>query len=63
MTAIAKLCKPRCLAPFFSATYFGEVPDLYSLLGMFLITGSGMFIFVREGVKREPLAVKTSLRT
>ena len=43
--------------------FFSEMPDIYSILGMLLIVGSGLFIFIREGVKKEPIAVKTSLRT
>ena len=42
---------------------FKEIPDIYSLLGMLLITASGLFVFIREGVKQEPIAMKTSLRS
>jgi drug/metabolite transporter (DMT)-like permease len=73
LTTAYRIASPPVIAPFEYVLlvlavvnglwFFGEVPDLYSFVGMFLITGSGMFIFVREGIKREPLAVKTSLRT
>ena len=43
--------------------FFSEIPDIYSLLGMLLIVGSGFFIFIREGAKKESVALKTSLRT
>ncbi len=43
--------------------FFSEIPDIYSMAGMILITVSGLFVFIREGVKKEPVAVKTSLRT
>ena len=41
---------------------FAETPDYYSRIRMILIALSGIYIFYREGVK-EPVAVKTSLRT
>ena len=43
--------------------FFSEVPDIYSILGILLITSSGLFIFIREGAKKESVALKTSLRT
>ena len=43
--------------------FFSEVPDIYSILGMLLIIGSGLFIFIREGAKKESVALKTSLRS
>jgi drug/metabolite transporter (DMT)-like permease len=43
--------------------FFSEIPDIYSILGMLLIVGSGLFIFIREGVKKESVALKTSMRT
>ena len=43
--------------------FFNEIPDIYSILGMLLIIGSGLFIFTREGTKKESIALKTSLRT
>jgi len=30
---------------------------------MLLIVGSGLFIFIREGVKKESVALKASLRS
>ena len=42
---------------------FAETPDYYSLMGMVLITLSGIYIFFREGFRKKPVAVKTSLRT
>ena len=43
--------------------FFREIPDIYSILGMLLITSSGLFIFIREGAKKESVALKTSLRS
>ena len=43
--------------------FFSEIPDIYSILGMLLIVGSGFFIFIREGAKKESVALKTSLRS
>ena len=43
--------------------FFGEYPDAWSLTGMGLIVGSGIFIFVREGIRKAaPIATKTLLR-
>jgi len=42
---------------------FAETPDWCSITGMILITLSGTYIFFREGIKKAPVAVKTSLRT
>ena len=33
--------------------FFREIPDIYSILGMLLITSSGLFIFIREGAKKD----------
>jgi hypothetical protein len=30
---------------------------------MLLITSSGLFIFIRESLKKDPVAIETSLRT
>ena len=43
--------------------FFSEIPDIYSILGMLLIISSGLFIFIREGAKKESVALKTSLRS
>jgi drug/metabolite transporter (DMT)-like permease len=42
--------------------FFGEVPDIYSVLGMLIIVASGMFIFIREQVRGIPLAIKIRMR-
>ena len=43
--------------------FFGEVPDILSVAGMLLIVVSGIFIFIREGIRRAPrVATKISLR-
>ena len=42
---------------------FDEIPDGLSILGMVLIVGSSLFIFIRESIRNKPLAIKTSLRT
>ena len=43
--------------------FFGEVLDLYSFLGMTIIVISGCYVFIREGVRKDPVATKISLRT
>ena len=39
-----------------------EVPNACSIFGMVLIVSRSLFIFVREAVRKKPLALKTSLR-
>ena len=73
LTSAYRLGTPAIIAPFeYSLLFmagawgyflFDEIPDNYSLFGMFLIVASSLFIFFRESVRRKPLAVKTSLRT
>jgi len=73
LTSAYRIATPAVIAPFeyvllvlavFNGAWlYDELPDMYSLAGMALITLSGMFIFIREGIRREPVAVKTSLRT
>ena len=41
---------------------FNEIPDMLSLFGMLLITLSGIYIFIREGVKKSEIATETRLR-
>ena len=41
---------------------FNEVPDLFSLLGMVIISTSGFYIFIREGIRNIDTATNTSLR-
>ena len=41
---------------------FNEVPDLFSLVGMIFIFGSGFYIFIREGIRSTDTATNTSLR-
>ena len=42
---------------------FREVPDIYSIIGIIFIVFSGIYIFLRENVKKELVAAKTTLRT
>jgi len=42
---------------------FREMPDIYSIIGIIFIVFSGIYIFVRENVKKELVAAKTTLRT
>ena len=42
---------------------FREIPDIYSIIGIILIVFSGIYIFLRENVKNEMVATKTTLRT
>jgi drug/metabolite transporter (DMT)-like permease len=44
-----------------SIIFFSEMPEIYSMAGMILVSVSCLFVFIREGVKKEPVAVKTIL--
>lgn len=73
LTYAYRLGAPSVVAPFeysllFLAAAWGyilfdEVPDMLSLCGMVLIVSTSLFIFFREAIRRQPVAVKTSLRT
>jgi drug/metabolite transporter (DMT)-like permease len=73
LTSAYRMGSPPVIAPFeyimliFAIgngfLFFREIPDIYSILGMLLITSSGLFIFIREGAKKESVALKTSLRS
>ncbi|MBL6850092.1 MAG: DMT family transporter [Planktomarina temperata] len=73
LTSAYRIANPSLIAPFEYVLlilaiangywFFSEVPDYYSFAGMVLITLSGVYIFFREGIRKEPLAVETSLRT
>ena len=41
---------------------FNEIPDILSLFGMSLIILSGIYIFIREGIKKSEIAIETRLR-
>lgn len=41
---------------------FGEVPDLWVLAGVVLIAGAGIYVFMREGKRRSPVAPRRPLR-
>ena len=43
--------------------FLGELPDFYSIIGMSLIVGSGLYIIFRENVKDKLIVSKTTLRT
>ena len=43
--------------------FLGELPDFYSIIGMCLIVGSGLYIIFRENVKDKLVVGKTTLRT
>lgn len=73
LTSAYRIANPSSIAPFEYVLLilaivngywlFKEIPDFYSLVGIGLIACSGIYIFFREGVRKAPLAVKTSLRT
>jgi len=42
---------------------FREMPDIYSFIGIILIVISGIYIFLRENVKKDMVSTKTTLRT
>ena len=43
--------------------FLGELPDFYSIVGMCLIVGSGLYIIFRENIKDTLVVSKTTLRT
>ena len=43
--------------------FLRELPDFYSIIGMCLIVGSGLYIIFRENVKDKLIVSKTTLRT
>jgi drug/metabolite transporter (DMT)-like permease len=67
-----RISQPPVIAPFeytmlvisisIGLLFFGEVPDIYSVLGMLIIVASGLFIFIREQVRGIPLAIKIRMR-
>jgi len=73
LTSAYRVANPSAIAPFEYVLLvmaiingywlFAEIPDLYSVIGMALIACSGIYIFFREGIRKTPVAVKTSLRT
>ena len=73
LTSAYRMANPSAIAPFEYVLLvlaiingywlFAETPDWYSITGMILITLSGTYIFFREGIRKAPVAVKTSLRT
>ncbi|NBR40022.1 MAG: DMT family transporter [Alphaproteobacteria bacterium] len=73
LTSAYRLGSPPVIAPFeysllilavsWGYLFFGEIPDYLSIIGMGLIVGSSLFIFIRESIRKKPLAIKTSLRT
>lgn len=73
LTSAYRIASPPVIAPFEYVMlilaigngfwFYSEIPDIYSILGMTLITISGLYIFIRENIKKKPVAVKTSLRT
>ena len=73
LTSAYRLGSPPVIAPFeysllilavsWGYLIFDEIPDGLSILGMALIVGSSLFIFIRESIRNKPLAIKTSLRT
>jgi drug/metabolite transporter (DMT)-like permease len=73
LTMAYRIASPPVIAPFEYILlilaigngfwFYSEIPDVYSIVGMLLITSSGLFIFIRESLKKDPVAIETSLRT
>ena len=42
--------------------FFNEIPDLKTLIGMILIVGGGIYIFIREKVLDQPIVTEKPLR-
>ena len=53
----------RIFSAFNGFIFLGELPDFYSIIGMSLIVGSGLYIIFRENVKDKLVVSKTTLRT
>ena len=41
---------------------FGEIPNTRTFIGMFLIVCGGIYIFIRENIKKQPIVTETPLR-
>jgi drug/metabolite transporter (DMT)-like permease len=41
---------------------FGEMPSTRTFIGMFLIVGGGIYIFIREKIKDQPIVIEKPLR-
>ena len=41
---------------------FGEMPNTRTFIGMFLIVCGGIYIFIRENIKKQPIVTETPLR-
>ena len=42
--------------------FFNEIPDLKTIIGMFLIVGGGIYIFIREKAQDQPIVTEKPLR-
>ena len=42
--------------------FFNEIPDLKTIMGMFLIVGGGIYIFIREKAQDQPIVTEKPLR-
>ena len=50
------------LAIFWGWVIWEELPDLVVVLGIALVLGAGLFVFLREHKRNRPLASKTTVR-
>ena len=67
-----RIGSPTVLAPFeytlllngllMGYILFNEILDFYSIIGMVIIMISGCYIFIREGIKKMPLASEITMR-
>ena len=42
--------------------FFDEIPDLKTIIGMFIIVFCGIYIFIRENIKDQPIVTEKPLR-
>lgn len=50
------------MAIFWGWVVFGTLPDVWVVIGIVLIAGSGLYVFLREKVKARPVATRRPLR-
>lgn len=42
--------------------FWGELPDAQAMAGIALIVGAGLYIFLREGIRRQEVATRRPIR-
>ena len=67
-----RIASPPTIAPFeytlifwsilFGWLAFGDVSNLRTFVGMFIIIGSGLYVFFRENIRKTPISTEKPLR-